>query len=70
MNTIIEWQAAQACGDCGTDAAFIRQANGFVICHECGHEHEMDRTQLGDCEAFTFISDVLHVTAYAPSDDA
>lgn len=69
MNPIIDWQAAQACGDCGTDAAFIRQDNGAAICHECGHEHEMSPWHLDPHEEFTWVGGVLYVTCYAIPDE-
>lgn len=68
----IEWTQAQSCGDCGTDAAFIRASNGAAICRECDHEHDMDRTQLGEGESFAWVGGdhgdwpaVLFVTCYA-----
>lgn len=78
MNTTtrtIEWTAAQACGDCGTDAAFIRRADGAAICRECEHEHPMNAWDLGADESFVWVGGdhegwdaVLFVTAYAPTE--
>lgn len=68
----IEWSQVQMCGECGTDAAFLRHpVGGEAICRECSHEHPMDRWNLDDGEVFEWwpVADgssavVLHVTMY------
>lgn len=69
MNTIL-WTAPQACGECGTDAAFIRDNIGAAICRTCQHEHPMDAYNLDEGERFEWVGGehgdwpaVLYVTA-------
>lgn len=66
----IEWSAAQACAECGTDAAYVRAEHGEAICRECGHENPMDTWHLDSGEVFEWhhidgAALVLFVTAYA-----
>ena len=70
MTTTILWSQVQMCGECGTDAAFLRHPHGEAICRECSHEHPMDRWNLDDSESFEWwpmggdsVAQVLHVTA-------
>lgn len=72
--TTILWTAPQSCGDCGTEAAFVRQSDGAAICRECGHEHPMDTWNLDMGERFEWVGGdhgewpaVLYVTAEDPS---
>ena len=68
----IEWTQAQACAECGTDAAYVRHSYGEAICRVCGHENPMDRWNLDAGERFEWVGGehaewpaVLYVTAYS-----
>lgn len=72
----MEWSMVQMCGECGTDAAFLRHpVGGEAICRNCSHEHPMDPWNLDDGEVFEWwpvagdsvlgsVARVLHVTCY------
>lgn len=73
----MEWSQVQSCGECGTDAAFLRHPWGEAICRECSHEHPMDSWNLDDGEVFEWwpfgdseVAMVLHVTLYVTEEDA
>lgn len=59
---VIEWQAKQTCGQCGTGE--FHRTNELLLCTDCGHEHTLDDWNLGYGEEFTLLDGVLYVTAY------